>query len=848
MKIIKKQHILSATAAFFLLGGSAFAASVNETISDLFDTKAYTNNDGSISFSGRWIDSEDQDAENGKITINKYGALRLKRINGYTITRMYDLSHAVGDVDLNLTYKRADGDEVLDVLLWDNDNSEWDIIAQLDPSDNNSHDFSYTISKTNHPEYFSTNAAIRFAGDDTSWQNDDDWKIGKVEFTIPYKDTDADSVSDAKDIDSDGDGILNAVEIQGNESCGYGFYQVISGVLYVYDPEHSTYIQIGEGKVKYNALGYDASTGKLYAVVKESGEDDEGTSIDDQDMIEIDRATGKIKKVGRLSHGSASGDFYDGKFYYINDDVRVWDPETGSDDLYIDTDLSSVYDIAIMKDSNDGKVYAYGIDDETLYRVNLTDKSVESHDLSSIETPIDGGELSNLWGAAFVANDNELFISNNNGYIYQITDYDTDNPKATFKYRSALTNSNDGASCRHKNMYAPDSDGDGYHDYLDLDSDDDGIPDNIEAQSTSNYTAPSGNDDDSDGLDNAYDKDNNGVSESYGLEPLDTDGDHVVDYVDSDSDNDGYTDCEEGHVDADCNNITVGGNGLASWADGDDDAYTDPNGNVNDPEDDGKLFNETGDSSEAGYREFLCGKTEFKVTEYQWRLISVPCSTGNNSINDLFGGILGTYGDDNDWVMYKQTGTTDNYEVNDSHKNTDKTMLNSDDTLEVGVSYWIIADENHTITIDKTLNGLSPTSTTDTSDVSINDDLFDKVHEFDLPANSADNVKKVMVGNPFPYRFDFSKLYFKNEATDYSAMESGNNDDYILARIYTHDSSDRSDKNVSNGGGYTVIAPQTPGLSEGQIVPMEGFFLELEKQSDEKSNKFAYPLMMQYGN
>jgi CshA-type fibril repeat protein len=49
-----------------------------------------------------------------------------------------------------------------------------------------------------------------------------------------------------------------------------------------------------------------------------------------------------------------------------------------------------------------------------------------------------------------------------------------------------------------------DSDGDGIPNYLDLDSDNDGIPDNIEAQSTAGYTAPSGTDVNRDGVDDSY--------------------------------------------------------------------------------------------------------------------------------------------------------------------------------------------------------------------------------------------------------------------------------------------------------------------------------------------------------
>ncbi len=49
-----------------------------------------------------------------------------------------------------------------------------------------------------------------------------------------------------------------------------------------------------------------------------------------------------------------------------------------------------------------------------------------------------------------------------------------------------------------------DSDGDGFPDRLDIDSDNDGLPDNVEAQTTAGYIPPSGIDTDGDGLDDAY--------------------------------------------------------------------------------------------------------------------------------------------------------------------------------------------------------------------------------------------------------------------------------------------------------------------------------------------------------
>ena len=49
-----------------------------------------------------------------------------------------------------------------------------------------------------------------------------------------------------------------------------------------------------------------------------------------------------------------------------------------------------------------------------------------------------------------------------------------------------------------------DSDGDGTPNHLDIDADNDGIPDNVEAQTTDGYIAPLLADEDQDGLDNAY--------------------------------------------------------------------------------------------------------------------------------------------------------------------------------------------------------------------------------------------------------------------------------------------------------------------------------------------------------
>jgi hypothetical protein len=158
-----------------------------------------------------------------------------------------------------------------------------------------------------------------------------------------------------------------------------------------------------------------------------------------------------------------------------------------------------------------------------------------------------------------------------------------------------------------------DTDGDGVFDFRDLDADNDGIPDNIEAQDTQNYIPPTGNYN-LFGIDLAY---------GSGLTAINTDefavvgADTVPDYIDSDSDGDGTNDVLEG-LDTPLANDgtrvtgTVGVNGLIDDVEtGDtDQGYTDINGEYVDPETDGLLSDTDSDVTIGGdleYRDIIVG-------------------------------------------------------------------------------------------------------------------------------------------------------------------------------------------------------------------------------------------------
>jgi len=118
-----------------------------------------------------------------------------------------------------------------------------------------------------------------------------------------------------------------------------------------------------------------------------------------------------------------------------------------------------------------------------------------------------------------------------------------------------------------------DTDADSTPDYMETDSDNDGIPDAIEVNS-------SGIDTDLDGIDDQFDIDNpylgadavdldfNGIIDSH---PLDSDGDGTPDYQDTDSDEDSILDADEAGVDS-TNPVDTDGDGVPDYQDTDSDA------------------------------------------------------------------------------------------------------------------------------------------------------------------------------------------------------------------------------------------------------------------------------------
>ncbi|MFH6768308.1 T9SS type B sorting domain-containing protein [Gaetbulibacter aquiaggeris] len=340
----------------------------------------------------------------------------------------------------------------------------------------------------------------------------------EVPVSICPDDIDNDGIPDNIDIDNDNDGILNCTESNGNQE------------INLLNSNGGT-ITVGN----YTYTGLVAPNGNV------SSTSFIGTA-DGTFMSETPSKNGTLetsvaydlnfnKKLNLLFEYATSTALGNGLL--TNDEefiIRVPNTKTitlldPDDQLLVDTNFDGVYETGITQ------ISAF----EIRFKLNGTSLALGTGTFS------------------FSANGVDAFT-----YIHKNTS-DTNSNQATFK----LT-----ATC-----VANDNDFDGIEDALDLDSDNDGIPDFIE--NTGILQPLSGVDVDFNGLDDMYD---------IAGTPLDTDGDTVPDFYDLDSDNDGITDLiETGQLgllsDTDLNGIVDTGVpfGINGWV---DTAETSPDSNM----------------------------------------------------------------------------------------------------------------------------------------------------------------------------------------------------------------------------------------------------------------------------
>jgi len=390
----------------------------------------------------------------------------------------------------------------------------------------------------------------------------DDDNDGILDIDEGTGDIDNDGIPNQLDLDSDNDGIFDIVENGGLDEDGDGRIGTGNpidtdkdGVPDLIDPDNGgTNIPIkdSDNDGVPNYLDLDSDNDGITDVIESGGLDPDKDGVIGSGPITDTDNDGLADNVD-TDNGGTPLIIIDTDKDDIPNSQDLDSDNDGTTDLIeaggIDIDGNGVLDVLIDSD-NDG--LADIVDPENNTTTNLNDGT--GTPLPNPDTDNDGyPDLIDLDSD----NDGITDVLENGGLDPDgdgmvgtglISDQDNDGLSDIVDTDNNLTSTaNDGSGLALPNN---DADNDGIRNARDLDADNDGIPDNIESQSTVDYIAPSGLDSDNDGLDNAYDKntDNTGL---LGIIPVKTDNaassnsDNLPDYLDLDSDGDGIFDIIE---------------------------------------------------------------------------------------------------------------------------------------------------------------------------------------------------------------------------------------------------------------------------------------------------------------
>ncbi|WP_159518818.1 Ig-like domain-containing protein, partial [Sunxiuqinia indica] len=352
---------------------------------------------------------------------------------------------------------------------------------------------------------------------------------------IVIVDTDGDGKSDYVDTDSDNDGIDDAIE--GHDANHDGVADVVptgtdsdgDGLDDAYDT-----VAIGDDPVA-NVTGSNAPTdntdGDKVSDYRDTDSDNDGLTDAEEaaqsndpdndglaNYLDIDSdgdgITDNQESQADGAYVAPTGQDTDGDG--IDD---AYDPDNGGTPIVsIDSDGDGDPDYLDEDSDNDSipdDVEAHDADGDGIADTTPTGEDSDGDGLDdAYDTTNDFSDPLNVIGANTPSpnSDNDIFAD----------------------WRDA-DDDNDGILTSDEANNSADNDNDGIIDYLDIDSDNDGIVDNIEGQDDLvSYIAPTGNDSDGDGLDDAYDPDSGGTPVGF----TDSDNDGIPDYLDEDSDND----------------------------------------------------------------------------------------------------------------------------------------------------------------------------------------------------------------------------------------------------------------------------------------------------------------------
>ena len=396
-------------------------------------------------------------------------------------------------------------------------------------------------------------------------------------------DTDSDSRPDYKDIDSDNDGIPDNVEAQ--TTTGYTAPNGVpgaNGLDSAYDFTDN-FSSTGLNSTLIDTDG-DVGSGGDYDY-RDTDSDGDGTLDANESGITVNPGS-----IGTDTDNDGLDDIYEGASTNdIDPNDEINDPSANLLDADADVDSGGDVDyrdtLAGQDTDGDGIVDSVDIDDDNDGILDTVEGEVADFDgdgiPNSLDQDSDGDGILDVVEAQTSAGYTAPTGSVGANGLYDIYE-NNDTPSATGLTPNITTAT------------------DATPDYLDIDTDDDGIPDNVEAQGTQGYTAPSGTVG-LNGVDNAYE--NNDTFTATGLDPNNHDGTDEPDYRDTDSDNDGTDDADESGI-----TLNPGSLGTDSDGDGLDDIYEgsdatggeafDANDEINDPVND--LLDADNDGSSTG--------------------------------------------------------------------------------------------------------------------------------------------------------------------------------------------------------------------------------------------------------
>lgn len=386
-------------------------------------------------------------------------------------------------------------------------------------------------------------------------------------------DTDKDGVIDTDDIDDDNDGITDFIE-----TCGFGAttFSCLPGGS---DP---TLDEDNDGTINHK----DADWSPLNSAGTAAILDADGDGI--PDYLDLDSDNDGLADVIEAGGVDANGDGIIDN--YCDTDVDGLSQNVDANNTgkagsafglgFVDFDADGVPNTNDLDSDNDGIpdiTESYGTDSNNDGRVDTYLDSDSDGWTNQYDGDADGNAVvENLAGVLILSNSDAAYVSCSNpgtgrptGYTIRgntdnqglpnFLDLDSDGDGITDASESGITAASYTrgmvASCTLvkgwctsvsslASLNLRNTDNLGKANPYDIDSDNDGITDNIEGQPTGSFVVSSATDADADGIADSYDS-FNGIG-GNGITPYDHDGDGLADYLDLDTDNDGATDRNEG--------------------------------------------------------------------------------------------------------------------------------------------------------------------------------------------------------------------------------------------------------------------------------------------------------------